>query len=99
MKSKLTAKEKHLQDKIVQLQKDNNMLVNKFKECNTENRKLKLDNTRLQEENQQQEEWIERLLQYTELNEKDIKIACEKDKELFQMFGFINKLNVYGGMM
>ena len=53
MKSKLTAKEKHLQDKIVQLQKDNNMLVNKFKECNTENRKLKLDNTRLQEENQQ----------------------------------------------
>jgi len=99
MKSKLTAKEKHLQDKIVQLQKDNNMLVNKFKECNTENRKLKLDNTRLQEENQQQEEWIERLLQYIELSEKDIKIACEKDKELVSMFRLFNRLGTYGGIM
>jgi len=92
MKSKLTAKEKHLQDKIVKLQKDNNILEDKFKECNVENRKIKLDNIKLQKENQQQKEWIERLLQYTELSEKDIKIACEKDKNLSQMFGLFNQL-------
>ena len=41
----------------------------------------------------QKDEWIERLLEYTELSKEDIKAACEKDKKIasamsvFGLFG------------
>lgn len=35
----------------------------------------------LQNENNQLKEWIERLLNYTELSKEDIKKICEADKE------------------
>lgn len=40
-------------------------------------------------ENAQLKEWVERLLKYTELEQKDIKRACEKDKELAQILSLI----------
>ena len=33
-------------------------------------------------ENEELKNWIERLLEYTELSKEDIKAACEKDKRL-----------------
>ena len=36
----------------------------------------------LSTENQQLKDWIERLLEYTELSQEDIKQACEKDKRM-----------------
>ena len=49
-------------------------------------------------ENQQLKDWIDRLLEYTELSKEDIAAACEKDKKmkesadmmlsLFKMTGF-----------
>lgn len=46
----------------------------------------------LSSENLQLKEWIERLLEYTELSKEDIKAACEKDKRIASvasLFGFI----------
>ena len=37
-------------------------------------------------------DWIERLLQYTELSKEDVKKACEKDKAiagLLDLFGIV----------
>lgn len=52
----------------------------------------------LSSKNQQLKEWIERLLEYTELSKEDIKAACEKDKKIVSgvsmlenFGGFINK--------
>ena len=42
------------------------------------------------------ENWVERLLEYTELSKEDIKAACEKDKSMgealkwLRMFGGLN---------
>ena len=43
--------------------------------------RLTLENQKLQDENIKTREWIERLLQYTELSENDIKKVCEADKK------------------
>lgn len=46
----------------------------------------------LETENSQMKDWIERLLQYTELSKEDVKKACEKDKAiagLLDLFGIV----------
>lgn len=43
-------------------------------------------NQRLEDENNQLKEWVERLLQYTELSKKEIKQICEQDKAKGQAF-------------
>jgi len=93
MKNK-SAMQKHYEGKIIEFQKHVKNLENKNSDYYTEIRRLQKENNTLKQENQQQKEWIERLLQYTELSEKDIKIACEKDKNLSQMFGLFNQLGV-----
>ena len=94
MKKKL-AVDKYYKDKITRLQQDNNSLLRANSTYLAENRKLQKENNKLQEENQQQREWIERLLEYTELNQKDIKSVCEKDKRLGQMLGMFERLGMY----
>lgn len=37
-----------------------------------------------------QTDWINRLLEYTELNKEDIKAACEKDKHVNDLFDAIS---------
>ena len=58
--------------------------INKYFEYETQLRheKAELEGQvrTLQAEVEQQKEWIERLLQYSELSLEDIKKACEKDK-------------------
>lgn len=44
----------------------------------------------LSTENTQLHEWIERLLEYTELSKEDIKEACEKDKKLGSLLGIMD---------
>jgi hypothetical protein len=43
-------------------------------------------------------DWIERLLEYTQLTEDDIKKVCEADKrrsELFETLGIFSKIGGY----
>lgn len=46
----------------------------------------------------QQKDWIERLLQYTELDIEDIKVACEKDKKIGQAAGIMVDVYKYLGI-
>lgn len=77
---KFTAAEKHFQEKETKLRKE----MNDWRTVAIERAE---DIVELEEELRQakstivqQQDWIERLLQYTELSHDDIKAACEKDK-------------------
>ena len=79
---KFDAAEKHFKEKELVLLKQINLLSEKTKDQHLqiselvhENQEIKVKNNELQAEN-------ERLLQLTELSKEDIKIICEKDKEL-----------------
>lgn len=96
MKSKLTAKEKHLQEKIIKLQQQINKLEQNNSQYIRDNYKIKEENRNLQKVNLQQKEQIDKLLEYTELTKEDIKIACEKDKGLAKMYGMINGMGESG---
>lgn len=77
---KFTAAEKHFQEKETKLRKE----MNDWRTVAIERAE---DIVELEEELRQakstiaqQQDWIERLLHYTELSLDDIKAACEKDK-------------------
>lgn len=46
-------------------------------------------------ENEELKEWIERLLEYTELSKDDIKAACEKDRRMGEAMSWLSR---FGGM-
>ena len=46
----------------------------------------------LETENAQLKDWVERLLEYTELSKEDIKAVCEKDKRLGESLKLFEKL-------
>jgi len=96
MKQKLTATEKHLQNKIIKLQQQINKLEQSNSQYLHENYNIKQENKKLQEKNQQQKEQIDRLLEYTELSKEDIKVVCEKDKGLAKACGMITGLGGAG---
>lgn len=79
---KFTAAEKHFQEKEIKLRKDiqywQELAIQRAKHI-TELETALRDVT---SKANQQQEWIERLLEYTELNKEDIQAACEKDKSL-----------------
>lgn len=95
---KFDAAQKHFEGKRVEYEKKIKLLtarLNKQNEIILEMEK-QIDN--LSSKNQQLKEWIERLLEYTELSKEDIKAACEKDKKIVSgvsmlenFGGFINK--------
>ena len=79
---KFSAAEKHFQEKEVKLRKEvqrwQTRAIEQSQRVEELERSLKEANNIVE----QQRDWIERLLQYTELSKEDIKAACEKDKSL-----------------
>jgi chromosome segregation ATPase len=79
---KFDAAEKHFEKKRVQLDRKIKDLTeqrdNFYKLMNDYKGKFEL----LERENEELKNWIERLLEYTELTQDDIKAACEKDKQM-----------------
>ena len=79
---KFTAAEKHFQEKEVKLRKDiqywQDLAISRAKYITELETALRDVTAKVS----QQQDWIERLLQYTELNPEDIKAACNKDKAL-----------------
>jgi predicted HicB family RNase H-like nuclease len=94
MNTKITAEEKHYQ----KLNKRLNNQVNEYREScinyRKENNRLTEENSKLRQENDQYKDWVERLLEYTELNEKDIKAACERDQAIASMMGLFKLAGV-----
>lgn len=79
---KITAAEKHFQEKEAKLRKEMNdwrtVAIKRAKDIAELEEELKQAKSTIA----QQQDWIDRLLQYTELQPADIKAACEKDKAM-----------------
>lgn len=90
---KFDAAQKHFEGKKIELEKQIKALTARVSEQNKTISEQKGQIDALSTENQQLKEWIERLLEYTELSKEDIKAACEKDKKIasamsvFGLFG------------
>lgn len=79
---KFNAAERHFEQKRLELSRKLSSVVKQNKILAAENQ-MYLDRINsLESENAQLNDWVNRLLQYTELEKDDIKIACEKDKAL-----------------
>ena len=92
---KFDAAEKHFQKIRLQYEHRLNRLA-------TENanlrRQLSVNTEKLHNieiENEQLKEWVERLLQYTELSKEDIKIVCQKDKDMASAVNMVSSLLAY----
>lgn len=90
---KFDAAQKHFEGKKIELEKQIKHLTARVSEQNKVISEQKVQIDALSSENLQLKEWIERLLEYTELSKEDIKAACEKDKKIasvmsvFGLFG------------
>lgn len=76
------AAEKHFEKKRVQMQKQIDDYIIYSTNLRHDKAELEVQVRTLQAELDQSKEWIERLLQYTELDIEDIKKACDKDKSM-----------------
>ena len=79
---KFTAAEKHFEGKKQEYERKIKHLSFELSESRKEISRYKETCNSLQTENEQLKQWVDRLLEYTELSEKDIKEACEKDKRI-----------------
>lgn len=93
---KFTAAEKHFFEKEIKYQKEIQQLKETIKEMKQKKNaelgrihELEVENDTLKQHN-------ERLLKYMDLNESDIKLACQKDKELAST---LKMLNIFTGNM
>lgn len=91
---KFTAAEKHFNEKKVVLEKrikarDELIIEQSLKVKTLTNRVNELE-----AQNAQLQDWVNRLLEYTELSEDDIKKACEKDQQIASLFGFLNNTSI-----
>lgn len=64
-------------------------LLNSYKEA----RSLKEKVAELEAELQSKNEWIERLLEFTEMSQEDIQVVVEKDKAVVSTFKMLNILS------
>ena len=89
---KFDAAQKHFEGEKVKYQKQIKCLREKvnIQEKVISEQKEKIDS--LSADNRQLKDWVERLLEYTELSKEDIKAACEKDVKV------ANTASLIGGL-
>lgn len=92
---KFTAAEKYFHEKEVKLRKEIQSYRDSIKEKNEMIKALESEVDSLKNENVSMEQWIERLLEYTELSKEDIKAACEKDKKLARAASLILRIGKF----
>ncbi len=94
---KFDAAQKHFEKKTVELRKRISFLEQQLEVKIKLAEQLKERVESLETENAQLKEWVDRLLKYTELDKKDIKEACEKDKEIANAMKMLGILK--GGLL
>lgn len=92
---KFDAAEKHFEKKRIEYEKKIRYLTNMVSEQNKTIVSNKEKISILESENTRLKEWIERLLDYTELSKEDIKVACEKDKKMSESLDMLKILSGY----
>lgn len=94
---KFDVAQKHFEGKKIELEKQIKALTTRVSEQNKTISEQRGQIDALSSENQQLKEWIERLLEYTELSKEDIKAACEKDKKIASAASLFGFLGGFGG--
>lgn len=74
------AAEKYFEKKRIEYEKKIKQNSQTIVDLNASVTGLIFKNQKLEDENYQLKEWVERLLQYTELSKEEIKQICEQDK-------------------
>lgn len=95
---KYTAAEKHFIEKEVQYKRRIALLEAEHSEYVKRIRELEKQCNEYQSKLEQIQEWNERLLEYADLSESDIKQACEKDKATANMMKTFTGLMRFSGM-
>lgn len=93
---KFNAAEKHFEQKRIKMQKEIDRYKKNCIDLRIENGGLSYEIETLKEQTRQQQDWIDRLLEYTELEPSDIKKACEKDKKMLSLLDMFDVLGVTG---
>lgn len=78
---KYDAAERHFIEKQTMYEKRIKGLQETLSNKNAELIKVRQERDELHSENARLQDWVERLLQYTELSREDIKTVCEQDKQ------------------
>lgn len=91
---KFNAAEKHFEKKRIQYEKRIKSLEQQLESAHRDTRHFRSKFEFLERENEELKNWVERLLEYTELSEEDIKAACEKDKKAAEALSWLNKFGV-----
>ena len=98
---KFDAAQKHFEGKKIELEKQIKALTARVSEQNKTISEQKGQIDALSSENQQLKEWIERLLEYTEISKEDLKKLIESEKEKAEVreriFTTLGILGVFGG--
>ena len=89
---KFDAAQKHFEGEKVKYEKQIKYLREEISTQNKTISEQKAQIDSLSSENRQLKDWVERLLEYTELSKEDIKAACEKDVQL------ANTASLIGGL-
>lgn len=93
---KFDAAKKHFEGKRIEYEKQIKRLNTCIREQNEIISEQKEQLNTLLYENQQLKEWVERLLEYTELSKEDIKEACEKDKRIAGAASILGSFGRFG---
>lgn len=92
---KFDAVEKHFEKKRLQYVCQIKTLEEQLKKANLEINSLKQKNEEYKHEIELLNDWVERLLEYTELSKEDIKKICEKDKKVVESLMCLSSLSKY----
>lgn len=92
---KFDAAEKHFEKKRIKLENEIKSLKTQLDSAHRDTNHYRSLYEITARENEELKEWIERLLEYTELSKEDIKAACEKDKRMGEAAKWLFQ---FGGM-
>lgn len=92
---KFTAAEKHFEKRRLDYEKKIAALKTSLDESNKERSCYMEKASALEAENETLRNWVERLLEYTELAKDDIRIACEKDKNIALAVGMMESFGLF----
>ncbi len=96
---KFDAAEKHFEKKRIQYERHIKYLEDQLSIARAELRAVIAKYDFSERENEELKNWIERLLEYTELSKEDIKAACEKDKKAAEALEWLNKFSTLSQML
>ena len=92
---KFTAAEKHFEQKRVQYARQIKDLNKQLEEARETIRLYKSRYEQAEQENHALRDWVERLLEYTELTKEDIAKACEKDKRMAETAEWLQRFSKF----